>query len=124
MLGYGGTARAILAELHDNDAYTFVWGRDAQRVRRACQSFEASPWPAESAPEIAISTLPPDVRLPGALIRQLQRADLVIDANYGPRATLGRTLRREVVAGDAMLAAQARASFDFWLAHLEHVSGA
>ena len=32
VLGYGATARAILAELHDNDAYTFVWGRDAQRV--------------------------------------------------------------------------------------------
>ena len=28
VLGYGATARAILAELHDNDAYTFLWGRD------------------------------------------------------------------------------------------------
>ncbi|MBV8198200.1 MAG: hypothetical protein JO263_08695, partial [Candidatus Eremiobacteraeota bacterium] len=43
--------------------------------------------------------------------------------NYGARATLTRTLHREVVPGDAMLAAQARASFDFWLAHLERVSG-
>ena len=36
VLGYGATARAILAELHDTDAYTFVWGRDSDRVRAAC----------------------------------------------------------------------------------------
>ena len=42
----------------------------------------------------------------------------MIDANYGERATLARTVGREVVTGDAMLEAQARASFDFWLAHL------
>jgi hypothetical protein len=42
-----------------------------------------------------------------------------MDANYGARATLGAALRREVVAGDMMLEAQARASFDFWLAHLD-----
>ena len=34
VLGYGATARAILAELHDNDAYAFVWGRDAERVAK------------------------------------------------------------------------------------------
>ncbi|MFY9861303.1 MAG: hypothetical protein WAK80_12200, partial [Candidatus Cybelea sp.] len=45
VLGYGATARAILAELHDTDAYTFVWGRDSDRVRAACAIFEARPWP-------------------------------------------------------------------------------
>jgi shikimate 5-dehydrogenase len=122
VLGYGATARAILAELHDTDAYTFVWGRDSDRVRAACHLFEARPWPPENPPEIVVSTLPPEVRLPEELIGQLRAADLVMDANYGPRAVLGRQLGREVLSGDAMLEAQARASFDFWLAHLDRVA--
>jgi len=123
VLGYGAAARAILAELQENDAYTFVWGRDPERVRDACRRYEATPWPAANPPEIAVSTLPPDAALPPELIAALQRADLVMDANYGPRATLARHLNREVVPGDAMLEAQARASFDFWLAHLDRVAG-
>lgn len=122
VLGYGATARAILAELHDTDAYTFVWGRDSDRVLAACDIYEARPWPAQNPPEIVVSTLPPEVTLPEELIAQLRGADLVMDANYGPRAVLGRHLGREVVSGDAMLEAQARASFDFWLAHLDRVA--
>lgn len=118
ILGYGATARAILAELHDNDAYTFLWGRDAQRVHDVCRRYEARPWPAENPPEIVVSTLPPEATFPDELIAALQRPDLVMDANYGSRATLGRTLGRDVVYGGAMLEAQARASFDFWLAQL------
>jgi shikimate dehydrogenase len=118
VLGYGATARAILAELHDNDAYAFVWGRDPARVRTVCERFEADAWPAENVPEIVVSTLPPNADLPSDLVAALQSPDVVVDANYGPRATLARHLEREVVAGDAMLEAQARASFAFWLAHL------
>ncbi|HEX4012476.1 MAG TPA: hypothetical protein VHX17_01160 [Candidatus Cybelea sp.] len=122
VLGYGATARAILAELHDTDAYTFVWGRNDDRVRAACERFEASPWAPDNPPEIVVSTLPPAVSLPKDLIEQLRAADFVMDVNYGPRAVLGRQLGREVVAGDAMLEAQARASFDFWLAHVDRVA--
>jgi shikimate dehydrogenase len=121
VLGYGATARAILAELHDNDAYAFVWGRDAARVKTVCERFEADAWPSENLPEIVVSTLPPDADLPPSLIAGLQAVDVVVDANYGARATLGRRIEREVVAGDAMLEAQARASFDFWLAHLDEI---
>lgn len=124
VLGYGASARAILAELHDNDAYAFVWGRDPRRVRATCERFEAEAWPAENIPEIVISTLPPDVRLPNDLVTDLQAPDLVMDINYGERATLTRQLDREVVAGDAMLEAQARASFDFWLAHVDGLNEA
>lgn len=119
VLGYGSTARAILLELADNDAYTFVWGRNAERVHDVCRDFEALPWPEGNPPEIVVSTLPPDAALPSALQDDLRRADLVMDANYGARSTLGGLLHREIVTGDAMLEAQARSSFDFWLAHLE-----
>jgi shikimate dehydrogenase len=121
ILGYGATARAILAELHDNDAYAFVWGRDAARVQTVCARFEADTWPLENFPEIVLSTLPPDVELPADLVAGLQSPDVVLDVNYGARATLARQLEREVITGDAMLEAQARASFDFWLAHLDQM---
>jgi shikimate dehydrogenase len=124
VLGYGATARAILAEMHDNDAYTFLWGRDQGRVRKTGRDFEAKPWPADNPPEIVVSTLPPDASLPEELRKALQLPDLVMDANYGARSTLARRIGREVVGGDAMLEAQARASFDFWLAHLDRVAGA
>ncbi len=122
VLGYGATARAILAELHGNDAYAYVWGRDAERVGATCARYEAAAWPASNPPEIVVSTLPPNAELPPEVIAGLQAADVVIDANYGPRATLERTLGREVVSGVAMLEAQARSSFDFWLAHVTGIS--
>ncbi|MBV9717976.1 MAG: hypothetical protein JOZ77_01545 [Candidatus Eremiobacteraeota bacterium] len=123
VLGYGATARAILAELHDNDAYAFVWGRNGERVSETCRRYEARPWPRENPPEIVISTLPPDADLPDEIAASLQRPDLVIDANYATRTTLAARLKRDVIPGDAMLEAQARASFDFWLAHLDNVAG-
>jgi shikimate dehydrogenase len=122
VLGYGATARAVLAALQENDAYAFVWGRDAERVSQTCRRFEAKPWP-ENPPEIVISTLPPEASLPGELIAQLRSADMVMDANYGDRSQLAHRLNREVIPGDAMLEAQARASFDFWLAHLDRIAG-
>jgi shikimate 5-dehydrogenase len=124
VLGYGATARAILAELQDCDAYTFVWGRDVPRAQETCRRFEAQLWPNANPPEIVVSTLPPEALLPEDLVGALQSPDVVIDANYGPRSTLARSLRRDVVPGDAMLEAQARTSFDFWLAHLDRVAGA
>ena len=123
VLGYGATARAILAEMQENDAYVFLWGRDADRVRETCREFEARQWPRENPPEIVVSTLPPDAELPEAILAALKIPDLVMDANYGPRATLAQKIGRDVVPGDAMLEAQARASFDFWLAHLDRVAG-
>ncbi|MHB1551520.1 MAG: shikimate dehydrogenase family protein [Vulcanimicrobiaceae bacterium] len=118
VLGTGPTARAILAQLHENDAYAFVWGRDDLKVRALCERFEADAWP-ENPPEIVLSTLPPGVLLPDALAEDVRRADVVMDANYGDRSTLERRLQRQVLRGDAMLEAQARASFEYWLANLE-----
>jgi shikimate dehydrogenase len=121
VLGYGATARAILSELQETDAYAFVWGRDASAVAAVCRRFEAQPWPDDNVPEIVVSTLPPETKLPAALVGQLQRPDFVVDVNYGRRATLAAQLGRDVVDGEAMLEAQARAAFDFWLAQLAGV---
>lgn len=118
VLGTGATARAILAQLRETDAYTFVWGRNTEKVEQICTRFEAKPWPEET-PEIIISTLPSGVKLPESLVDQLLGADCVVDSNYGERSTLERQVHREIVKGDLMLEAQARASFDFWLAHAQ-----
>lgn len=118
ILGTGSTARAILAQLRETDAYTYVWGRNAEKLHAVCERFEAQPWP-QQPPEIVISTLPPDAKLPGELSAALLAAECVMDTNYGTRSTLDRQVHREIVKGDAMLEAQARASFDFWLAHAQ-----
>jgi shikimate dehydrogenase len=118
VLGTGATARAILAHLRVIDAYAYVWGRDAQKVEELCERFEAKRWPAH-APEIVISTLPPNVKLPEELVEHLLGADVVMDTNYGERSTLDHQVHREIVKGEIMLEAQARASFDFWLAHAQ-----
>lgn len=122
VLGYGSTARAILAQLQENDAYTFVWGRDPAKVADACERYDAKAWPFENSPEIVISTLPPNTRLEPDILQAVIGADIVMDTNYGARTTLHRQLDRDVIPGDAMLEAQAQASFDFWLAHIDGVA--
>jgi shikimate dehydrogenase len=122
VLGYGATARAILGHFSEKDAYVFVWGRDREKVRAACERYDAKPWPTENPPEIVISTLPPKVRFEPEMLDALMHADILMDTNYGGRSTLHQQLEREIVTGDAMLEEQARASFDFWLAHVEGVA--
>ena len=124
VLGYGATARAILAHFQENDVYLFVWGRDQAKVDAACKRFDANVWPYDNPPEIVISTLPPKVRFEPPMLDALMRADIVMDANYGPRSTLRQQIDREIVTGDAMLEAQARASFDYWLAHTDDAESA
>jgi shikimate dehydrogenase len=118
VLGTGPTARAIFAHLRFTDAYTFVWGRDMEKVHHICERFEAEPWPMRP-PEIVISTLPPDAKLPEFLLQDVLAADIVLDSNYGERSTLDHQVHREIIKGDLMLEAQARASFDYWLAHAQ-----
>lgn len=116
VLGTGATSRAILAQLMETDAYTYVWGRDAAKVDRCCERFEAQPWPADP-PEIVIAALPSGVKLPETLAHALLAADIVMDVNYGSRSTLQFQVHREIVRGELMLEQQARASFEFWLTH-------
>jgi shikimate dehydrogenase len=118
VLGTGATARAILTHLRVTDAYTYIWGRDDEKVQAICERYEAEPWPSDP-PEIVISTLPSGVKLPEELAYDLLSVDVVMDTNYGERSTLGQQIYREIIKGDQMLEAQARASFDFWLAHAQ-----
>ena len=124
VLGYGATARAILAQFQENDAYLFVWGRDPDKVAAASRQYEAKEWPYDNPPEIVISTVPPKVRFEPQMLDSLMRADIVVDANYGERSTLRQQIDRDIVRGDGMLEAQARASFDFWLAHTTNAESA
>lgn len=119
ILGTGATARAILAQLMETDAYAYVWGRDPEKIADVCERYQAEPWIEERPPEIVISTLPSAVKLPEAMVNALLAADCVMDVNYGARSTLDRQVHREIVKGDLMLEAQARASFDYWLAHAQ-----
>lgn len=114
VLGTGATARAILSQLREMDAYTFLWGRDGGKVSDLCERFEAQSWPSHP-PEFVISALPPKVELTSSLVADLQLADTVMDVNYGERSTLADAIGREVVCGDVMFEAQARASFNLWL---------
>jgi shikimate dehydrogenase len=118
VLGTGATARAVLAQLRETDAYTYVWARDAQKAQAVSAEMEAQSWPAVP-PEIVVSALPPDASLPDPLLNDLRAAEIVMDVNYGNRSALERQVRREVVKGDVMLEAQARASFAFWLTHAQ-----
>lgn len=116
ILGTGATARAILAQLQEADAFTFVWGRDEAKAQELCERFEARAWP-HRVPELVVSTLPSGAKLREEMAEQLLAADVLMDANYGERATLHHQIHREIVRGDVMLELQARASFDFWLTH-------
>jgi len=124
VLGYGATARAILAQFQENDAYMFVWGRNEEKVAAVCERFDAKPFPYENPPEIVISTIPPRVRFEPEMLGALMQAELVMDVNYGRRSSLRHQLEREIVTGSLMLEEQARASFDFWLAHIDGVAPA
>ena len=72
--------------------------------------------------DAVFSALPPNAEIDAAVREALLAAPLVIDANYGPRATLGAHLGRQITDGFTMLEASARASFDLW-AEVERLSG-
>ena len=121
ILGYGATA-ARSFRLAENDAYTFVGGATT-RASQTCRRFRSQPWPRSNPPEIVVSTLPPGRLRPTIFIaRRLQNADMVMDANYGDRSRPPRRINREYSRRrDA--GGSTRASFDFWLAHIDRVGG-
>lgn len=117
VLGTGPTARATLVTLCRAGAEALVWSRTVERAADIAVDLGIRVWTEGEPVAAALSALPPNPDLPGTLRDVLLRVPIVIDANYGPRATLAATLQREDVQdGLAMLEASARASFELFRA--------
>ena len=114
VLGVGPTARAAAYVLSRAGwARVKLWNRTAQSASALAEHLALEVWSGEPVGAI-FSALPPGVQLNDAVRAALLAAPVVVDANYGKRATLGADLGRPVDDGLAMLRASARASFDLW----------
>jgi len=114
LLGVGPTARAAAFALHAHGARVLLWNRTKERARELAQRLDIHLWDGSAEVDVVLSTLPPGAQLEAALVHALRAAPVVIDANYGPRATLAAAIGRQTVDGEHWLLAQARASFDIW----------
>ena len=114
VLGTGPTARATFTQANADGVAIAVWGRNPDKVRALCKHYQISSWVPHGDTDVIFSTLPPNAALPPDVIDALRDAPLVIDANYGDRAMLGKQIGRTIPDGSLMLERQARASFDFW----------
>ncbi len=110
VLGVGPTARAALGFLALHGAKLTIWNRTRERAEAAAERFGVSLWDGSEI-DVILSTLPPDAQLDEQILTALRTTPTVIDANYGPRATLANLLAREVIDGISMLRHSARASF-------------
>jgi shikimate dehydrogenase len=116
LLGVGPTARAAAFALHAHGAHVLLWNRTKERALELAQRLDLQLWHEEERIDVALSTLPPDAQLEASLVHALHVAPVVIDANYGSRATLAAAVGRPTVDGEHWLIAQARGSFDIWRA--------
>jgi shikimate dehydrogenase len=113
VLGAGPTARSCIAAFAAARAHVTIWNRTAATATEIADRLGIRVWTAShETPDAVISALPPNASLPASPLRDaLKAAPIVVDANYGPRATLGDHLERHVHDGHAMLRASAAASF-------------
>lgn len=119
VLGAGPTARAVVFALVRAGADVAIWNRTRERAEALAERFGARVWAGAARLDAVYATLPPDANVPPEIEAALRAAPLVLDANYGPRATLGLQLGRPVIEGAAMLAASARRSFELWCGRLD-----
>jgi shikimate dehydrogenase len=117
VLGAGPTARSCVVSLVAAGAHVMVWNRTPATARSLAAALGAHLWTADSHGIAAVlSALPPNATLLDPALRAaLQAAPIVVDANYGDRATLGLDLGRPVIDGLEMLRASARISFDLFI---------
>jgi shikimate dehydrogenase len=115
VLGAGPTARSAVFALVSAGARVVVWNRTRAKAEELAGRFGAVLWRHEIRADAALSTLAP-MSSPGddELRASLVSMPIVVDANYGDRATLGAVLGRPVIDGLQMLRAGARASFDLF----------
>lgn len=111
VVGAGATARAAVAALVTGGCMTSAWNRTRSKADAIVAELGAHAFTPREHIDAVLSTLPPGVAPDRDLWTVLLAAPLLIDANYGSRATLGALLGREVHDGSRMLAASARASF-------------
>ncbi len=122
VLGAGPTARAAVAALSRAGAIVTIWNRTQAKADAIVRDLSARAWPLGSgnahAYDAVFSTLSPGVEIGDAtLARVLTQTPIIVDANYAARATLGKAIGRDdVVDGAAMLAASARAAFEYFRA--------
>lgn len=115
VLGAGPTARAAIDEASRRGARVALWNRTESRAADLRAKFAIDAVDFEHTYDAVLSTLPPDAELSDELIHMITRSSLVLDANYGSRATLASSIgRADVLDGIDMLIAQARASFAIW----------
>jgi shikimate dehydrogenase len=115
VLGAGPTARAASVALAQAGAELALWNRTRARAESMCATLGARLWSPGAPLDAVLSTLAPDATLDAMLKAALRAAPVVVDANYGPRFTLGASLGRDDVCdGLAMLTAGARASFELF----------
>ncbi len=118
VLGAGPTARAAVRSLVLAGADVALWNRTPERAGALAAASGAHVWDERSPNDAVYATLPPHPHLSFAVERALAEAPVVLDANYGPRATLAAQCGRPVVNGEAMLEASARRSFELWTAQI------
>ncbi len=116
VLGTGPAARAAITALRSAGAAVAVWNRRSERSMQVAATLGVAAWSAGTSYDAVFAALPPAAEFDdAALTATLRATPIVVDANYGARATLGKTLRRnDVHDGRAMLEAGARASFDLY----------
>ena len=112
ILGAGATARSAAQALRDAGARVSLWNRTHARAVAAAERAGVALWRRGDTFDAVLSALAPHATIADDDVRDaILAAPVVVDANYGPRATLGATLGRPVADGSAMLEASARATF-------------
>ena len=115
LLGAGPTARACAYVFSRIGwARVFLWNRTPERARVLAERYVLNVWDGEPV-EAALSALPPNAALDQGVRAALVAAPVIMDANYGPRASLAADLGRDVIDGLPMLRASARASFELFV---------
>lgn len=115
VLGAGPTARATIAALAAADALVWVWNRTPERAAAIARDLDANVFAEAMEYDAVFATLPPEAVPADPLVNDAVRAaPILVDANYGSRATLARALGRSSFDGSGMLRHSASASFALW----------
>ena len=115
ILGAGPTARAAAVTLVAADVAVFIWNRTAERAEALARELDAHTFETGLHFDAVFAALPPEATIVDPLLLPvILDAPIFIDANYGERATLARSLGRSGLDGSSMLEHSARASFELW----------